>query len=138
MGAEDKEEKDLSEGDEEEESVQPPILPHWSFMPEDRRYYLFLLKLTNSTLVVKLNDTGEMLQLTLTYDNMEEVKTIISKALEFKKDFLSTLINPFTEYGQIEPSLPLINSSIIHEKNGTQILGSFPIKQHKDSGPLVF
>ena len=138
LGVESKEEKEeVSEG-EDELSFQPLILPHFSFMPGDGRYYLLLFKPANSTLMLKLNDTGDILHLNLTFEGMEEAKQIISKALEFKKDFLSTLIHPFTENNQIIPSFPLINSPVIHEKGGTHILVSFPIKQHKDTGPLIF
>jgi len=133
--------KDEKVSSDEEEEQEPPcklLLPYWSFIPGDGKFYLFILKPLNSTLSIQLNHLGDMLNVFLCYDNMEEIKETISKALDFRKDFLNTLVNPYTEHATIVPPFPLINPYQIHLKNSTQILISFPIKQHDTTGPLVF
>ena len=123
---------------ESDECDVPPILPHWTFMPGDGRFYIYVTKPQNTKLILQLSADGNQIDVVLSCDDVEETKEFISKSLGLKKDFLNTHIQPFSQNACITPPLVLSNNPIIHAKEETKVLISFPIVQYVDTSVLVF
>jgi hypothetical protein len=127
-----------TEDDDLSDSEQPPILPHWTFMPGDGRFYICMIKPSGSKLMLQLNSTGDEVDITLSCDDIEDTKEFISKSLDLKKEYLNTLIQPFIEHSIIRPPHTLTNNPTIHAKEETKVLISFPIAQHMSGSTLIF
>jgi len=127
-----------TEDDDLSDSEQPLILPHWTFMPGDGRFYICMIKPSGSKLMLQLNSTGDEVDITLSCDDIEDTKEFISKSLDLKKEYLNTLIQPFIEHSIIRPPHTLTNNPTIHAKEETKVLISFPIAQHMSGSTLIF
>ena len=128
---------EIFEKEEKENNNEMIPLPHWTFSPGDGKFYIFIIKPLESKLIVNLNSIGDEIEVTINSEDLTNVKEIISKSLDIKKEFLNTHIESFCQKGYIFPPEPLSNIPTIHKKSKTHVLISFPFQQH-GKGVLVF
>ena len=125
------------ENSSDDEEKVPLMLPHWTFIPGDRRYYLIIVKPMNSTLGVTLNTEGKIV-ITVTHDKLKEVQEMAARCIKSSSNIFETRFQKFTRETTITPTLPLRNEPMIHEKENGTISISFPIEEHNVAETIYF
>jgi hypothetical protein len=126
----------LDEESENEENTSF-MLPHWSFIPGDRRYYLIIVKPMDSKLGITLNNEGKI-EITVTHENLKEIQQMAAKCIGSLTNIFETRFENFTRKATITPTLPLRNEPKIHEKTESTISISFPIEEHNVAEEITF